>query len=175
MGDQGFPVVKPLCAIIEKGVFFRKLYLVTYFEDGPDLLKFLNGAAPRARLRTIRALAGLVWELHRLGVFHPDLHIRNVLVNPGGGLVFLDFDRAERRAPTQGDAEQMLWRLDRFVERMELQGELRVRPVERMLFLRTFVRLSGYRLAESMQAREQVRKRRRRLGWLLESAIYRRR
>ena len=175
LGGQGFPVVKPFCTITEKGAFFRKLYLVTYFEDGSDLLTFLNEAAPRARLRTIRALAGLVWELHRLGVFHPDLHIRNVLVNPGGRLVFLDFDRAERRAPTQGDAEQMLWRLDRYVEKMELQDELRVRPVERMLFLRTFDRLSAYRLAESMQEREGVRKRRRHLGWLLESALYRRR
>jgi aminoglycoside phosphotransferase (APT) family kinase protein len=175
LGEKGFPVVKPFCTIIEQRAFFRKLYLVTYLEDGSDLLKFLNGATPGARLRTIRALAGLMWELHRLGVFHPDLHIKNVLVKPGGGLVFLDFDRAERRAPTRDDAEWMLWRLDRFVEKMELQGEFRVRPVERMLFLRTFDRLSAYHLAESMQEREGVRKRRRRLGWLLESALYRRR
>jgi len=89
----GIPTVMPLGVMWEKsGIFTRGAYATLELQT-PNLLEYL-GANPNpdpARLaecgRTIRAM-------HRAGILHGDLQMKNILVTPHGGLV-LDFANAQ--------------------------------------------------------------------------------
>ena len=171
--QSGFPVIAPFATITELGSFRKKLYLCTFLEEGAtDLLEYLKRSGKKARLLAAKRFAELLWELERSGVYHPDLHLKNVVLTPGGSMLFLDFDKASRRQIKAKDAESMLWRLARYVAKMQRQGELRVDDLEKALFLRTYERLSGRPVAEKMQRNWERKNYMHRIGWWIESLFY---
>ncbi len=171
--ERDFPAVKPFCAIAERRKPGWRLHLATVLEEGAvDLLRALGSSSGRERLRIAESLARAFWELTRAGVYHPDLHLRNVLVTPEGGLVFLDFDRASRRAIGRRDVRSMLRRLGRYAEKMEKQGLLRVTNPEKALFMRTYARLSGMDLTEELAKPSFASGAAKRIGWAVESILY---
>jgi hypothetical protein len=87
-------------------------------------------------------------------------------------MLFLDFDKASRRQIRTKDAESMLWRLARYVAKMQRQGELRVDDLEKALFLRTYERLSGRPVAEKMQRNWERKNYMHSIGWWIESLFY---
>ena len=150
--ERGFPVAAPFAAVIEKLFILRRLYLITLFEeDAVGLLDYLHTCKKRERMRVAVRLAELLWGLQQAGVYHRDLHLRNVLVTRENRLILLDFDRAAKKPLTPGDVESMVRRLGRFTEKMERQGRLRVGVMEKTLFLRRYARLSGYDMTEKMR------------------------
>jgi hypothetical protein len=172
---KSFPVVRSCGYITKNSLCTKDLYFLTFFEENAlDLLEFLKSARRKKRLRAIRNLAGFLFEMGKLGIYHPDLHLQNVLVTKADGLMFLDFDRAYRKVFTKKDMKSMFWRLNRFVEKKENAGELLVTMEEKTLFLRTIERLSGYRIIEDMQKQLKSKHRAYALGWRLESLFYRR-
>lgn len=171
--EQSFPVVAPFCAVVEKGSIFSRLYLMTIFEENAvSLLDYVGQATGRQRLRMAKRLAEALWRLERSGVYHPDLHLGNVLVRPGGDLVFLDFDRARRGAVTATDTVSMMRRLGRYVDKLERKGLLQCTNADRALFLRTYERLSGRKLLLPMAAMRGARSLIHRMAWSLESFLY---
>lgn len=124
------------------------------------------------RLRAIRDLARFMWQLERLGIYHPDLHLRNVLVKKNGTLIFLDFDKALSKAVSRKNVEAMIWRLNRFAEKWEDKGYFRISIIERLLFVRTYSRLSGYNLEAEMAKKLKGKKLLSRAGWFAESILY---
>lgn len=173
--EQRFPVVSPFCALIEHSFLVKRLYLVTGLEEKSiNLLESFQQADKRQRLRLVKKLAHFFWMLEKAGIYHPDLHLRNVLVTPTQDLVFLDFDRARRKSVESKDAESMLWRLGRFVDKMERQGQSAVGSKEKALFLRVYDRLSGRDMGRSMERRAVTKGYIHRIGWFIESLIYRR-
>ena len=108
----------------------------------------------------------------QLGVYHPDLHLQNVLVTKAGNLVFLDFDRAYRKTVTKKDMESMFWRLNRFAEKKENTGELVITIEEKTLFLRTFEGLAGLHIMKDMAKQLESKRLSYKLGWFLESFLY---
>ena len=171
--ETGFPAVRPFCAIAERRRFGWRLHLATFLEEGVvDLLKVLQSSSRKERLRIAQGLAGAFWKLALAGVYHPDLHPRNVLVTPEKRLVFLDFDRASRKVIGRKDARSMFRRLGRFVEKMEKQGQLRATTLEKALFLRTYARLSGMDMTEELAKPFFGAGAVKRIGWFVESALY---
>lgn len=171
--ENGFPVVHPCGYLVNKNLFTKDLYLLTFFEENTlDLLEFLKTAPRRKRLRAIRNFARLLFKMGELGVYHPDLHLQNVLIRKTGELVFLDFDRALLKQVSRKDMENMLWRLERYVAKKDRAGELATTAEEKMLFLRTIERLSGVRFIEAMEKRMGGKRRLNKLGWLMESTFY---
>jgi len=171
--ENRFPVVEPVGILVGEDFPFRKPHIITVFEENVgDLLEFIRASTRKQRFRAIRDLARFMWALERLGVYHPDLHLRNVLVKEDGKLVFLDFDKAHRRTVSRKDVEAMIWRLNRFAEKWELKGYLRISTMERLLFLRTYSRLSGYNLEETMAKKIQGKRLLSRAGWFAESLLY---
>jgi tRNA A-37 threonylcarbamoyl transferase component Bud32 len=169
-----FPVVSPYGYIAERRCCAKALFFVTFFEENiGDLLEFLKSAGRKERKRVIKKFARLLFEMGRLGVYHPDLHLQNVLVTKTGDLILLDFDKASFKAVTKSDMERMFWRLNRFAEKKENAGELIVTLQEKALFLRTIERLSGYRIIGEMQGQLEAKERSYRLGWFLDSLLYR--
>lgn len=81
---------------------FRRGALVTRMvEGGCDLLDYLKSevgmnqiADPFVKRVLIRTAASQVRRMHDVGVFHADLHIKNLLVSPDGAIWILDLDRA---------------------------------------------------------------------------------
>jgi 3-deoxy-D-manno-octulosonic acid kinase len=172
----GFPIVKPFCVVTERRVLTRRLYLVTFLEEGAvDLLQHIREASSKQRLRIARRLGEAFWRLERAGVFHPDLHLRNVVITGDGRLVFLDFDRARRRAIGRKDMQWMFKRLGRFVDKMERQGEFSATGLEKAVFLRAYARLAHYDPTADMARSAERDHLRHRMGWLLESLLYRKR
>ncbi len=170
---QGFPAVSPFCAVIESAFVGKRLYLLTFLEEETtDLLTYLQMSAPRQRLRVAKKLAYLFRLLEQAGVYHPDLHLNNVLVTPGQSLVFLDFDRARRKDLKHDDVESMLWRLARFIGKMEREGRMTVDEREKTLFLRVYDRLSGRDMTAAMQKKAAAKGNIHRVGWFLESLLY---
>jgi len=172
--DTGFPVVVPYCVVVEERGLATRLHLVTVLEDGAvDLLGYLRSASRRQRLRTTKEFAEVLWRLEGAGVFHPDLHLNNVLVTPEQKLLFLDFDRACRKAISRQDVESMFRRLGRFVDKMERQGRFSATRLEKALFLRTYARLSGVDLTKSLADPATRASFRHHIGWFIESLLYR--
>jgi hypothetical protein len=170
---NNFPVVEPIGILVGEDFPFKKPHIITLFEDNiGDLLEVIKVSSRKQRLRAIRDLARFLWRLEILGIYHPDLHLRNVLVKDGGGLVFLDFDKARRKDISRRDMEGMIWRLNRFAEKWEIQGYLRISMLERLLFLRTYSKLSGYNLETEMARKSKGKSLLSRAGWLIESFLY---
>ncbi len=172
--ENNFPVVRPCGYIIKRTSCAKELHLLTFFEENAiDFIDFLKSAQKKERYQTIINLARLFFEMGKLGVYHPDFHLQNVLVTKQGSLLFLDFDRAYRKTMTKKDMERILWRLNRFTEKKANCGGLTVNAKEKMLFLRTIERLSGHHLIEDMQRQLKSKRRVYRLGWFLDSLFYR--
>lgn len=171
--ENSFPVVRPCGYITKNNLCTKDLYFLTFFEENAvDFLDFLKSARRKERLRAVKNLACLLFEMGKLGVYHPDLHLQNVLVTKAGGLIFLDFDRACRRVVTKKDMGKMFWRLNRFAEKKENAGELVVTMEEKTLFLRIFERLSGLHIMKDMATQLESKRLSYKLGWLLESFLY---
>jgi RIO-like serine/threonine protein kinase len=171
--ERGFPVATPFAAAIEKLFILRRLYLITVFEeDAVGLLEYLHTCKKRERMRAVVRLAELLWGLKQAGVYHRDLHLRNVLVTRENRLILLDFDRAVKKPLIPTDVESMIRRLGRFTEKMERQGRLRVGAIEKALFLRAYARLSGYDMTEKMKRSRKMRGLMHRVGWFIESLLF---
>jgi hypothetical protein len=173
--DENFPTVEPFCVIEEHRFLCTHLYFVTLFQENKgDLLNCLRSGSTWQRRHMVKRFAQTVRLMEQLGVYHPDLHLKNVLVAADGGLVFLDFDRAERGHIGQHDVIAMMRRLGRFVDKIEKEGRFSVTSLEKALFVRIYERMSGYKLVSAV-APSKTRMILRRWGWLMESFFYRKR
>jgi tRNA A-37 threonylcarbamoyl transferase component Bud32 len=171
--ENNFPVVEPAGILVGEDFPFKKPHIITMFEENVgDLLEFIKVSSRKQRLRAIRDLARFLWRLENLGIYHPDLHLRNVLVKNDGRLIFLDFDKACRKDISRKDMESMAWRLNRFAEKWEQKGYLRISMLERLLFLRTYSRLSGYNFEGEMARKAKSKNLFSRAGWFVESILY---
>lgn len=172
--EHGFPVADVCCAITENAGPVKRLYLVTFFEVGAvNLLDYLTRSTSRKRLRAIKTLATLFRRLEEEGIYHPDLHLNNVMIAETGELFFLDFDRAKAMELTPAHVESMLWRLARHADKMERQGRFQAKQREKVLFLRTYDHLSGRDMEKNMAAEAGKKNLFHRIGWFVESLLYR--
>jgi len=173
LNSKGFPAVEPCCVMSENHLMAKKLYILTVFEENAsDLIQVLKTCGQRERYWMAKEFAGLMWKMESLGVYHPDMHLSNVIVTPEGKLKFLDFDKACRKLVVAEDTERMLWRLDRYVEKMEKQGKLKIDVKEKLLFLRTYRKLSGFDIAAKMSSKKERKNFLSRVGWFFESLLY---
>lgn len=172
--DKSFPVVTPFAAITEKRFITYRLNLLTLLEqESVSLLDYLKAAKHRERMDMIGAFIRLFCRLQTVGVYHPDLHVNNVLVTSTQKLLFLDFDRAERRVLTRKDRDFMLRRLIRHIGKMEKAGRLRLEDKEKSHLLKTYSRVSGID-AQTVLARKARRGLYfHKIGGILESLLYR--
>ncbi len=172
--NAGFPVVEPLCVIVET-LGIRKIpYLLTVFEeDTASLLDFLSNTERRTRYRAIEKFAFYIYELEKLGIYLPDLHLNNVLITKGKSMKFLDFDKAFRKSIAANDMERMFWRLNRYVDKMSGKGYKNIGIYEKILFLRTYKRFSGLDMLPFMEKQVKTKSFIGKIGWLLDSLLYR--
>lgn len=172
----GFPVVEPYGAIIETHGAMKIPYLLTVFEeDAISLLDFFSKAEPVTRSKIIKTLAGHMYDLERFGVYHPDLHLNNILIAliaHNNDMKFLDFDKARIGSITKKDMVRMFWRLNRYVEKMARKGYAGISIKEKILFLRSYEELSGHDMLSEMEKHMKSRGWLDKTGWSLDSIFY---
>jgi tRNA A-37 threonylcarbamoyl transferase component Bud32 len=147
-----------------------------------DLIRYLQllkqrPASERLKVKTglIKAVAGVVRTMHDRGIYHADLHLKNVLVqetSEGDFAVYLiDFDKSEiRDVITPAERIKNLMRLNRSAEKLKKKG-LPITFSDQWRFLREYFH-------DERQAIEGVKKDVKRyliwqefhrLGWKLSS------
>lgn len=173
LNKAGFPVVEPYCAIVEATALMKKPYLLTVFEENAmDLLDYFSKTETKMRRKAIKELAEHMHELEGLGVYHPDLHLNNILMTSKNGMKFLDFDKAYRKSITKKDMEHMFWRLNRYAEKMAKKGYFNPSVKDKILFLRSYAKISGYDMLPGMEKRMKFQRWLDKTGWFLESFLY---
>ncbi|HEV7613087.1 MAG TPA: 3-deoxy-D-manno-octulosonic acid kinase [Steroidobacteraceae bacterium] len=99
LGQRGMPVPVPIAARYQRsGLWYRCDLITQRIMDAKPLSAVLaQGNVSRAAWRAIGAA---VAKLHRGGVDHADLNAHNILLDDGGSVSVIDFDRGRLR--TQG-------------------------------------------------------------------------
>ncbi|HOS97485.1 MAG TPA: lipopolysaccharide kinase InaA family protein [Deltaproteobacteria bacterium] len=113
LASHGVPTPEILAVRIQRQGWFHRIDVITRLvPDSADLLTFLE--APRPDCGDIMLAAGaLIRRMHDLGVYHADLHIKNILRDSGGGLWLLDLDKACRFEKVPGFMKRL--NLRRFI------------------------------------------------------------
>lgn len=169
----GFPVVRAVGYIARRSSLANELFFITAFvENARDIVEYFRSTNARKRLRMARKLAHYFFRLGELGIYHPDLHLRNILVDPADRLFFLDFDKSIRKDTGLNDYERMFWRLDRYVRKYASDFGIPVNDRERLIFLRTFERISGQKIIARMAENNEKKQRSARLGWYVDRLFY---
>jgi len=94
--QEGFPVPRPAAAWFEPhGIYYRAALMTLRIADVETLGHRLihNGLDAVNWL----ALGRLIRQFHQRGVYHADLNGHNILLDDGGKMYLLDFDRASIR------------------------------------------------------------------------------
>ena len=183
----GLPTMEILVAIKRPVLwpFYRGDLVSREIPNSVDLIQYFTRLGkPRDKKQLsekrelIRQAGRLVREMHELGIYHADLHLKNFIVQRARGtmgpLYIIDFDRSMIIHPLEsGKWFANLLRLDRSVEKWRAKG-LPITRTDRARFL-------GSYLEGDMERRNWVRKylrkyprrrRRYRLGWAIERLLY---
>ena len=93
---HGIPTPEILAVRIMKHGFFSRIEVVSRLvPDSVDLLTWLE--SPRTDSGDLMEKAGrIIRRIHDLGIYHADLHIKNLLLDAGKDLWVLDLDKAYR-------------------------------------------------------------------------------
>jgi len=172
---DGVPTVEVLAVRVDRvGPFLYEGEMVTReLEDAPDLVHWLRSPPPpEVRRSMIQALARAVARLHRAGVLHSDLHLKNLLVRQGKPpqAYVIDLDKAIRRpagALCRDDVLSNLKRLDRSVEKFNYLDLGGISKQDRLRFLDAYLEASKLDLGrrEILRSFSPCGYRLRRLRW----------
>lgn len=131
---RGVNTPKVLGLLVQAGKLgFRRGALVTrMIEEGRDMLEYLKSdpgarqlADPSFKKQLVRTAAVQVRKMHDAGVFHADLHVKNLLLSPDGEVWILDLDRSRVMGKlSPGRRLSNLIRLGRSLEKAGLDSVL---------------------------------------------------
>lgn len=122
--DAGLSVPAPVMArCVRSGLRYRADLITRQIPGSQTLAQLLESAALDAALATRagRVIAGI----HAFGIWHADLNAHNLLVDGGGQVWMIDFDRCRKRKPA------MSWRqanLDRLLRSFRKLRASRLMP-----------------------------------------------
>lgn len=116
MRARGLPVPIPLAASCERAGPWYRAGLLTTLIPGTDTL------ADRVETGNLdddewRAVGSAIRKFHDAGVEHADLNCRNILLDGGGEVYLLDFDRGRLSSPGVVKRRHMLSRLRRSLDK----------------------------------------------------------
>ena len=125
---MGIPVPEELGVIVAKkglkSIFVNGYYVTRRLPNSIGLPEFLEQTGAVNRLRIVFEIGDCLRKLHEHGIFYTDMHVKNILVGPEGGIFFIDFDKAKQyQAPLSGFRRRVnLYRFLRSVEKYCYRG-----------------------------------------------------
>jgi tRNA A-37 threonylcarbamoyl transferase component Bud32 len=134
--QRGIQTTTILAALSQRiiGPFYKGTLISREVSGALDLIRYLQElkvrpASERLRVKTglIKAVAAMVRKMHDQGIYHADLHLKNVLIqekSEGDFTVYLiDFDKSEiLDSITLRDRIKNLMRFNRSVEKLKRKG-----------------------------------------------------
>ena len=150
---QGIPTNTILAALCRRvvGPFYRSWLITREIPEAPDLIGFLENLKVKSlhqratiKRRLIGNVATAIRRMHDRGIYHADLHLKNILVgvNSEGefSVYLIDFDKSRFLDRfTFRFRMKNLMRLNRSAEKMKRLG-LPITTRDQMRFLREYFR-----------------------------------
>lgn len=121
LANAGLPVPTPVAARYErKGLYYRADLLTRRIAPANTLAEALATGAldPAMAERVGRTIA----RFHAASVWHADLNAHNILVDEGGGVWLIDFDRGRRRKRNPAWQADNIARLRRSLDKLGASG-----------------------------------------------------
>ncbi len=141
----GAPSLKILAAIKQRGWggWYRGYLITEYLPASLDLIDYLDRQPSGAkRQKVIEQAAEAVRKIHKKGIYHADLHLKNFLVEEGkqAKVLLIDFDKS-RISASLAPSRRMknLRRLDRSAEKLKKLG-LSLTETEKKHFCHAYAR-----------------------------------
>lgn len=129
LSSRGIPTPEIIAVRLIRNGVFHEIDVVTRLVPGSmDLLSYLETPRPDG-IELMNKAGSLIRRVHELGVYHADLHVKNLLVDSAKDLWMLDLDKAYRF----GDMPRILkqYNLRRFtgsVRKWLAKGRILVEP-----------------------------------------------
>lgn len=92
--------------LIKEGLFYSIDVVSKFIPDSRDLLVYLE-KDHTDNLELLHKSGTIIRQIHDLGVYHTDLHIKNLLMDNTGNLWVLDLDKAYQSDPLPEFMKQM--------------------------------------------------------------------
>jgi tRNA A-37 threonylcarbamoyl transferase component Bud32 len=109
---------------IKEGLFYSIDVVSAFIPDSKDLLVHLEQGHTDT-LELFKISGALIRQIHDLGVYHSDLHIKNLLLDNSGNLWMLDLDKAYQFALLPEFMKQMnLKRFMRSINKWQTKGRI---------------------------------------------------
>ena len=183
----GLPTIEIL-ATIRRRVFwpiYRGDLVSKEIPNSLDLIQWLTRQGKtrdrkkvRDKRKLIRQAGRLVRQIHEVGIYHRDLHLKNFIVKVedrgAGSLHIIDFDRSAIIHPLKSDKWWAnLMRLDRSVEKWQPRG-IWITRTDRLRFLRSYLEGDHKRkaLVKTYLGKYPRRSRKYTIGWAIERLLY---
>jgi len=176
--SAGVPTLQILAAIMERGWggWYRGYLITKYLPSATDLISYLDTEPEGERRReVIEQASEAVKKMHRAGVYHADLHLKNFLVEEKEKRVLLiDFDKSVACTHlTPSRRMKNLKRLDRSAEKLKRHG-LSLARRDKEIFCRAYVagdqEIRSY--VKTYLERYRWYKFRYRWGWWIARVVY---
>lgn len=119
---DGLPVPRPLAArVVRTAFWYRAEILTEWLSATHSLVSRLKDAELEPALW--RRIGAVLRRFHRAGAWHADLNAHNILIDDGGRVFLIDFDRGTLLAPDGAWTRSNLARLKRSLEKVHATGE----------------------------------------------------
>jgi tRNA A-37 threonylcarbamoyl transferase component Bud32 len=173
---RGAPVPEPLGVVVrDAGAGTARGWFLSREAEGcEDLRSVLRRLGPGdpGRRGALRAAGRAVRRFHDAGGLHGDLHVKNLLVGPGGEealVADLDGARVEEGGLSREQRAVQILRLDRSLVKLAVKGAAEVPPSDRRRLVRAYLGADRPTEEESLRWRRRQRSELRRhgLGWRL--------
>jgi 3-deoxy-D-manno-octulosonic acid kinase len=183
----GLPTMEVLAAIKTRLLwpFYKGDLVSKEIPNSVDLIQYFtrwgesrNQKQLSEKRKLIYQAGRLVRKVHEVGIYHFDLHLKNLIVEMGEegvkSLYIIDFDRSKIIYPLKSSKWfANLLRLDRSVEKWLPKG-LWITRTDRLRFLKSYLKGDRERLAfvRTYLRKYLRRKRRYSIGWAIERLLY---
>ncbi len=118
---DGLPVPAPLAArVVRTAWWYRAEILTEWLPDTRSLVTYLGESEPEPAFW--RNIGATLRRFHRAGAFHADLNAHNILIDGGGRVFVIDFDRGSIRDPAGRWTRANLARLRHSLEKVHATG-----------------------------------------------------
>lgn len=151
VSKRGIATALILAALSKKisGPFYKSKIITKEISNAVDLVNFLQKLKEKSEIERlkikfglIKCIAATIRKMHDQGVYHADLHLKNVMVheNPKGdfAIYLIDFDKSViREKITLKERIKNLMRFNRSAEKMKMKG-LPITYSDQWKFLREY-------------------------------------
>ena len=123
LAREDLPAPRPVAGLCErKGLSYTGALITLEIENTTTIESVLE----RLNEDDWRAIGACIRRFHDAGLVHADLTVRNILIQDGGGIYLVDFDRARFQKGASGAFRGNLQRLRRSLRKSCLENDIEV-------------------------------------------------